>query len=308
VILQKAMVAICTRNPNRDKLSLVLNAIYNNSGNYRVVLIDNASDVAIASYVDAKQYHLLSIIREENIGNSFARLRALRELKDSELLIFVDDDNILDSSFIETALQKSAEYPHWGVYGGKQLLHPAVDCKSKFVFALPYLAVRDLGSLEMEAKIEAEWHPIEPVGAGMCVRPEVSKIMLSKLKDESVLKSYLCLGRKGRSLTSGEDSFIARIGYESNFWWGYTPQLSLDHYLNQSRFSFFYLTKLFIGYGRTEVLLGKALNHPYSHTYPISFLETLVRFFGSTIVGRSTMLESARLVGQYLQLRRMVSN
>ena len=56
-------------------------------------------------------------IREEVLGLTPARLRGIEEAQ-GELLVFVDDDNLLDSGYLTNAVEICEDYPFLGAFGG----------------------------------------------------------------------------------------------------------------------------------------------------------------------------------------------
>ena len=65
-------------------------------------------------------------VREDELGLTPARLRGIAEAV-AELLIFVDDDNVLDPDYLEQALRVGREYPFLGTWGGQCIPEYAVE-------------------------------------------------------------------------------------------------------------------------------------------------------------------------------------
>ena len=66
--------------------------------------MDNRSDEPLADRIDLSWHPDAHIVREDTLGLTPARLRGIRESK-GDLLVFVDDDNVLDVDFLEVALR-----------------------------------------------------------------------------------------------------------------------------------------------------------------------------------------------------------
>ena len=95
-------VIICTYNPVPEIFGKCLNAILKASllkNPDEVIIIDNNSTAPLAdeSYIGAfiKECKTSKVVVEQKQGLTNARLRGIKE-SSSHLLIFVDDDNIVD--------------------------------------------------------------------------------------------------------------------------------------------------------------------------------------------------------------------
>ena len=58
------------------------------------------------------------VVHEPEPGLTPARLRALEEVR-GELIIFVDDDNVLDPSYLTECMLIASQFPHLGAWGGQ---------------------------------------------------------------------------------------------------------------------------------------------------------------------------------------------
>jgi len=265
-------VCICTHNPRRDIFAIVLNAIANQTLSkdaYKVWVIDNCSTPPLTEI----DLHPLKntginyqIVVEPQLGNLHARRRAVEETT-GDLLVFVDDDNELTSHYLETALAIAVHNPNIGCFGGKLLLAPNLSCPKWIEPLLPYLAVRDFGD-DIITNLSKHWGEWEPPTAGAGVRRQVLKRYLERLNE---IPEALKLGRRGRSgLLSCEDSLMMRGAYDLGLECSYQPSLVLIHHLNPNRFKLLYLLRLMYSYGRSHVILERALGHPFT---PVSVRE-----------------------------------
>ncbi len=113
-------VIICTHNPRPDYLAQVLEALHAQTLpvlDRELLLIDNGSAEPLADRFDLSWHPNSRHVREEELGLTPARLRGIAEAK-GELLVFVDDDNVLETGYLETALDIRAKYPLFEVLGG----------------------------------------------------------------------------------------------------------------------------------------------------------------------------------------------
>jgi len=100
-------VVICTHNPRPAYLRRVLQALRNQVlplNQWELHLIDNASQEELEPGTWDLSWHPHGrLLREEDIGLSNARMRGMREAG-ADLLVFVDDDNVLDPSYLSEVI------------------------------------------------------------------------------------------------------------------------------------------------------------------------------------------------------------
>src|SRR5712692_6587062 len=116
----QASVIICTHNPRPHYLCRVLGALRAQTlplDQWELLLIDNASQEPLtATNWDLSWHPRARHVREEELGLAPARLRGVREAA-TEMLVFVDDDNLLAPDYLEQALRIKREWPMLGVWG-----------------------------------------------------------------------------------------------------------------------------------------------------------------------------------------------
>src|SRR5712691_6902938 len=98
-------VIICTHNPRMDYLARVLTALKEQTRSkelWELLFIDNASDEPLAGRVYLSWQPNAKHVRETAIGLTSARIRGINESR-GNLLVFVDDDNVLDRDYLEQA-------------------------------------------------------------------------------------------------------------------------------------------------------------------------------------------------------------
>lgn len=266
-------VIICTANPRMDIFQRVLDSVEDQSlghTKYEVIIVDNNSEPPLAADALRRDREMtLRVIREPRQGLSFARVAGIRAAR-GEVMVFVDDDNFLDSRHLETALRIYREHPEIGAFGGISegiLERPVGKWKSKL---LPYLGVRDYGNEPITSTAD-QWGQWEPIGAGMVTRRDVAE-KFAELIDS--IPHAGNLGRRGTDLLSGEDSLFARIANRLGYACSYQPELKLQHFIKKERLKVRYLTRLIKGHGRSYVVLQRVLGRPAD---PISTLHCIGR-------------------------------
>jgi glycosyltransferase involved in cell wall biosynthesis len=172
------------------------------------------------------------------LGLSAARLRGMREAA-GELLVFVDDDNVLDTEYLSQAVRIGHEWPLLGVWGSGVIApeferEPAEHLK-QYLF---YLALRDT--------TVPRWSNVFPCldatpwGAGLCLRKVVAS-NYCQIWDESHIRLS---DRVGRSLMSGGDMEIACVACSMGLGMGVFPVLRLTHLIPQERVTADYLVRM----------------------------------------------------------------
>src|SRR5262249_57748734 len=100
-------VIVCTHNPRDDFLSRVFDALRAQTlpmAQWELLLVDNASNDALERKWPVSWHPHGRHVREDRLGLSWARQRGVRE-SHGEVLIFVDDDNLLETQYLERASQ-----------------------------------------------------------------------------------------------------------------------------------------------------------------------------------------------------------
>jgi len=275
-------VVICAHNPRPQYLRRVLEALRSQTlpkEQWELLLIDNLSSDPLTAQCDLSWHPNGRHILETELGLSAARERGICESSGS-VLVFVDDDNVLDPNYLSTARGIGIEWPKLGAWGSGATipefeLEPAESVKA----FLPCLALRDVDV--------ARWGnvPVEestPWGAGLCVRREIAEAYC-RLNERSALK---LTDRKGKSLSSAGDVEISYVARHDGFGTGVFPELKLIHLIPKERVSSDYLLKLSqAGYTSYFLLTykwgGGLPNYPFGPRCLLSTLKNLVTRRGS---------------------------
>jgi glycosyltransferase involved in cell wall biosynthesis len=261
-------VIICTHNPRPNYFARVLTALRCQTlsmNQWELVIIDNASSEPLtAARWDLSWHPSARILREEELGLSAARKRGILEAAGG-LLVFVDDDNVLDLAYLAEALRICNEWPQLGVWGGSIVPEFEVEPPGYLREFLGALALREVESprwSNVMACLEAQ-----PWGAGLCVRPEVSKAYLEHCSGAAIQLT----GRHGKGLLSGEDVEICNIACTNGFGMGLFPNLRVLHIIPKERISEDYLVKVTEGIHTSAFLLA----YKWQGIYPRSLIAGL---------------------------------
>lgn len=244
-------VLICAYNPRPNYLARVTEALRAQTlplHQWDLILIDNASDRPLAEQFDISWHPHARHVREPELGLAFARRRGIQEAAGS-LLVFVDDDNILAPDYLEQALKIAREWPKLGAWGGSISLECEILPPAHLKRFLPMLALREVDS--------PRWGNVPhcydtvPWGAGMCVRAEVGAAYCEYLRRTAVHVT----GRRGKSLTGGEDVEICHVAAGLGYGTGLFPTLSLTHLIPKERLTLRYFIRCTEAGSLSEMLI-----------------------------------------------------
>jgi glycosyltransferase involved in cell wall biosynthesis len=235
-------VIVCTHNPRLDYLHRALNALREQTlAKYRweLLVIDNASDKSLANSLDLSWHPRARYLREEQLGLTPARLRGIKETC-SELLIFVDDDNVLASDFLEIASALNDQNPNLGAFGAGWL-EPEFEVRppAEIFPRIHLFAVRTVSSAR-SSKDTCERGAV-PWGAGLCVIRSVADSYRLSVKDLDVT---IPLDRRGDELFTGGDDLFSWIAASFGHSFGIFPELRVTHLIAADRLTQSYLLRL----------------------------------------------------------------
>jgi glycosyltransferase involved in cell wall biosynthesis len=246
-------VIICTHNPRRDYLERVLQALKSQTLSKKIwelLVIDNASNQLLSSDIDLSWHPQARHFREEQLGLTPARLRGIQEAT-AEILVFVDDDNVLDSDYLEVALRISKDWSTMGAWGGQTI--PEFEERPPD-WTKPYwgyLAIREF-ERDSWSNLLHQYQTI-PCGAGLCVRRTVAEKYTHLVRNDP---RRLNMGRKGELLLSCEDSDLAFTACDMGLGTGQFTSLKLTHLIPTSRLEEEYLMRLCEGLSYSYTILA----------------------------------------------------
>ncbi len=245
-------VITCSHNPRPDYLARVLDALKSQTlarQRWEFLLIDNASAESLSSAVDLSWHPQARHIREDKLGLTHARLRGISEAG-GEVLVFVDDDNVLDNDFLERAVEIGRDWPRLGTWGGQT--RPGFETE-------PPAWTREYWSRLVIREFETDrWSNqatdanAMPCGAGMCVRKSVADYYV-QLHAEG--RRNVLMDRAGGSLLSGGDSDLAICACDLGLGMGMFTALKLTHLIPPDRLTEDYLVRLVESLAYSSIVL-----------------------------------------------------
>ena len=246
-------VVICTHDPNPAYLDRVLEGLRAQTlraDAWELLVVDNLSEDPLACRLDLSWRPCACIVREETLGLTPARLRGIREAA-GELLVFVDDDNVLDPDYLATALDVAREKPFLGAWSGQ--------CAPRFEAPPPDWMRPYWGQLALRQVSGDRWSNLPraaetlPNGAGLCVRRNVARRYLEL--HETGQRGFQ-LDRAGASLLSGGDQDLAACACDLGYGVGVIAALRLTHLIPAARMTLDYHRRLAEGVYFSSVVLA----------------------------------------------------
>lgn len=241
-------VIICTYNGERtlkNTIESVLRQDEYSSLVDKLILVDNNSNdktkEIIDNYISINKNIVYSF--EKNPGLSNARLNGVKQAQ-SEWIVFVDDDNELQDSWLVQAKIFIGSNQNMGAFNG------AVIPKCNFVLSNSEKSVlnaiyKGLACTHLSSKninVNVTEHPNGfPFGAGLVIRTSC----LKKLASTGWLN---LLGRTKDNLAAGEDGEMCGFVFKQGFDMGYNPKMLLHHDIPRARLSEEYAIKLYRGF------------------------------------------------------------
>lgn len=233
-------VAVCTLNPRPEYFEMVLSALADQTlskSEWELIVVDNGSTPPLDRQLVG--WHPNGrLIREMEPGLTPARVRAIRE-SSGDLIVFVDDDNLLDANYLEQAIQLLRNFPMLAAIGG--------SCFPRFE-TTPHPVLKPwLDGLVVEVLDRPRWANLEcggpslPPGAGLVVRRAVAERYCTYVQNSSHRR---LLDRRGGNLSSGGDSDLALTSIDLGYGTGRFPELRLTHLIPKGRLEAEYLIQL----------------------------------------------------------------
>lgn len=292
-------VIICTRNPRQMVLDRVFASLASQtlpSSRWETVLIDNASEPSVRLQ-DATRLPGPGCIVESKLGLTNARLRGIQETR-GRLLVFVDDDNLLDSDYLEQALRIAEGYPRIGAFGGRispEFEVPEPDWLRPF---RSHLALLDLDR-DFWTNNPAD-HVGIPCGAGLCIRREAAVAYSEAVAADPRRRA---LDRSAAGTLSCGDTDMVLSCADAGWGMGRFTALHLTHVIPAARLEFAYQKRLAadigFSYGRLLAIRGEASRGRKL----IALAKTGLAFAGIKHRGKSRSLDVAFHHGVWKGLR-----
>lgn len=216
---------------------------------WEIIVVDNNSQDETAAI--AQQYQAqwswnvpIRYVFEPRQGAAFARQTAIRQAH-SDLVGFLDDDNLPAPNWVAEAIAFSQRYPEAGAFSGRIDGLFDVEPPQEIKKLLPYLAIRNHGDQVIE--FEPEKLRLPPAASLVVRKPA----WLQNVPTEPAL-----IGRVGGvSMVGGEDYEVLLHIHKAGWKILYAPDLRTSHHIPPQRFERAYLLRLAKSCGLTTCQL-----------------------------------------------------
>ena len=271
-----ASVLVCTRNRSSlltDACTAILELDYP-SDRWELVIVDNHSTddtLEVARSIERGAPDRVRLVEEHEIGLSAARNAAVRAAR-GEILAFIDDDAYPGPRWLR-ALVEALEQDGVLCAGGP--VEPLIQGELPDWFLgryLPYLSAWDRGP-ELARLVYNEY----PRGANIAFRREA----FERFGD---FGTYL--GRKGKSLLSGEEIELCLRVERAGFQILYVPDAGVRHVTPVDRLTPKWLARRFAAQGRSEAIIN--WRHAGVRGLRLGFRTYLRNAIGAFVEGRQS--------------------
>ena len=215
-----------------------------------LIIVNNAStdrtkEVAQEEWKQYDSDFQFRMFDEEKQGQMFARQKGVQESL-YEYVLFCDDDNWLQSDYLQIAFDLMESNVKIGALGGQSRAVSDVDFPEWFVdFETGYAVGKQADKSGDVSKRGYLW------GAGLITR----QIILKKIFDTNY--PLLIEGRTGAKLISGDDSEISKRILLLGHILQYNSHLFFYHYMSPDRLTWTYRKNLYEGFDVSWNVLSK---------------------------------------------------
>ena len=252
-------IAICTYN-GAERIPNVLDRLTQQVGvssfRWQVFVVDNNSTDATADVVAQYQRNWpkdtpLRYLFERRQGAAYARQLAMQEAG-SELVGFLDDDNLPDENWVAAAYRFGQQYPHVSAYGSQIHGHFEGPVPQDFERIRSFFALTQRGETP---------HPylrqqrVLPPSAGLVVRRGAWL--------EHVPTQLVLTGRHNDQMLTGEDLEAVSYLQMANREVWHNPAMKLWHQIPDYRLQREYLLPFFRGIGFSRHVTRMLSVHPW---------------------------------------------
>ncbi len=241
-------IITCTYNPNPKIFERVLRSVESQDfGDLKVeyVIVDNNSHPPVAEMPIVQSFlarnSWVRVIVEKEQGLTAARIAGTKATT-GDILIFVDDDNELDSQYVKNSIKLFEAYPFVAVWGAG---HISVE----FPESAPSWIEKEMKPFYLERKrkrteyatIVEMYCPAYPIGGGMAVKREIMNTYSILVKSHN----FKTTDRKAGSGASWGDTQINWLSIKNGYAVGVSPDLKFQHLISKKRASLEYILRLY---------------------------------------------------------------
>lgn len=259
--------------------------------------MDNGSEPPVSIPTTWRQPRRLRTIVEPTPGLTAARRCGVGHAT-GDLVVFVDDDNLLDADYLAEAVRLAGEWPRIGVFGGR--ISPEFEApEPEWLRAFRgHLALADFDRDEW-ANVRGDG-AVLPCGAGLCVRRAAVERWAARVAADPRRQG---LGRTGDRTLACEDTDLVLTCLDDGWGSARFTALHLTHVIPANRLDYAYHRRLArdIGYSYGRLLAIRGENSRGRRA--IAAVKTVLAWAGVKHRGRARVLDLEYHAGYWRGLR-----
>jgi glycosyltransferase involved in cell wall biosynthesis len=242
-------IIICTYNTDERILRRCLESVaaLDRKGlETEVILADNNSVIPVESLGFVRQCfskipNMKGILVSQQ-GVKYARMEAIEKAK-GKYIVYIDADNEPETDYLQQLKKLNVQFEQVGAWGPGNVTVQFIDEVDKSLESYARTAFQERHDLTLKTANLNEWQPCYPFGTGLCMISTVLKEYVALAKQGK----FTSEGRKGKKLSSGEDTQMVMLCIKNGYHAGVSPALKLNHLISKERANKEYLKKLIFG-------------------------------------------------------------
>ena len=299
-------IIICAYNTDERILKRCLDAVaaLDRKGLATEVILADNNSLAPVENLEFVQESFSKIPNMKTIlvtrqGVKYARMEAIEKAK-GKYIVYIDADNEPESDYLQQLKKLNAEYDGVGAWGPGNVTVQFMDNVDKSLESYARLAFQERHDTKVQTAAIHEWQSCYPFGTGLCMLSTV----LNQYVGLAAQGKFTSEGRKGKILSSGEDTQMVMLCIKMGYHAGVSPSLRLNHLIPKERMNKEYMKKLAFGTAvcyepsllqvfpeRKKSIEEKALS-------PITFSQRVAKkLAGSILGGRERYFEAIHFIG-----------
>ena len=210
---------------------------------WEYIMVDSGSDRPLKECMDVSWHPNAVIVEAPYKALVRSRLKGM-ELARSPLIIFVDDDNVLDPDYLERAVALMHDYPFIGALGAYcegEFEVPVEPWMHEFLCILSAMQFDEKRKAPLQYALTKEGGSWIPAGNGMVLRKAVADIYRQRVAQDA---RWLEIGRVGTSLMGSDDTDLVFTSIDAGFAIGTSSRLHMTHLIPARRLTPGYLARL----------------------------------------------------------------
>lgn len=239
-------VITCTLNPRPKVFARVMAALEGQTldkQEWDYLVVDNGSDVPVEKAFDLSWREGIQVVREPEKGLTRARLRGIAAAT-SPLILFVDDDVVLNPDYLERAKSYFDAYPFVGALGGwgeAEYEQAYPSWMKEFLGLLMDDSLAPVPKAPFQYAMTRQGGPWTPVGSGMAVLRSIAEAYVHSVKGDPF---RLDLDRKAGGLSGSGDADLAYTAVDCGMATAVATDLKFKHIIPSHRVDPRYVERL----------------------------------------------------------------